>query len=248
MLSGHGFVAEKAGWAKGLAEALAGLPPRAGLAALYGYALCGSEGCDPLIGYAAAAVVEAYMLGEPLDTLLAALPRHARSHVEKALSEAEDAHVRSPASIYAQVALDADALSRMAALGVAHGNKVRRGLGELLQDLAEAMSWAAASDYVLYTSTARRYASKTLRPHTLALAKWVAEELALLGYQAVPRTETGSGGIVSYLDLRRCPCGVAVKEARVKPRPDCIEYILGYECCGDRVEVAICTPESTRIK
>jgi len=248
MLPGHGFVASRAAWAKAAVEAVARLPPRAGLAALYGFSLCSSEGCDPLIGYAAAAAITARLLGAPVDSLLGALPGHARLQVERALQEAEDAHIRSPSSIYAQAGLDADALARVAALGAALPPRPRRGLGELLADLAEAMSWAAASDYVLYTGTARRLASRSLRPHTLAYAKWVAEELAALGYVAQPRTEASSGGIVAYLDLRRCPCGPAAKEVRVKPRRECITYAIRYECCGDRFEVSLCTPESARIR
>jgi len=248
VLAGHRFIAKQAGWAHGLVEAVSRLPPRAGLAALYGYTLCRETGCEPIVGYAAAAAIAAMLDGVSVEGLLARLPGHARSHVERALSEAEDAHVRSPSSIYAQVGLDADALSRMAALGVMHASAPRAGLQGVLQVLANAMSWAAASDYVLYTAAARQLASRTLRPHTLALAKWVGEELGALGFEAAPRTETGSWGIVSYLDLRRCPCGAASKEVAVKPLAACIEYRLVYDCCGERLGVKICTPESTRVK
>lgn len=245
---GLGFLAKEAPWLKGLLEALAGLPPRAWLAGLYGYRLCGGESCDQLLGFAAAAVVEAAALGVEPEPILGQLPRHARLQAERALSEASDAYVRSPGSIYAQVALDADALSRMAALGTAYPASNRRDLGSLLHDAAEAMSWAAASDYVLYTRTARSQASRVLRPHTLAYAKWLAEELSFLGYQLVPRTETGSAGIVSYLDLRRCPCGTPVKDVVVKPMRECIEYRVTYDCCGDRLGFKLCAPESTRIR
>jgi hypothetical protein len=247
-MTGHGFVASAGPWAQRLAEAVAKLPPRIGVAALYGYRLCSSEGCDPVGGYAAAAAIAAMLAGTGYEAVVEPLPRHLRHHVEKALSEAEDAYLRSPSSIYAQVGLDADALSRMDALAAALPLRPRRGLAELLEDLAESMSWAAASDYVLYTSTARNIASRILRPHTLAYAKWVAEELQQLGFEATPRTETGSGVIISYLDLKRCSCGQADKETRVKPRRECIEYTIAYTCCGDRIEVKLCAPESTRIR
>jgi hypothetical protein len=233
-------------WAKRLVSSLRRLPARVALAALYGWRLCASESCDRLIGMAAGAAVEARLLGLKVGEVLEALPRHARFHVEKALAEAEEAHIRSPSTVYGQVALDADALARMGALNAALAGAA--GMQGLLNTLAEAMSWAAASDYVLYTSAARAYASRVMRPHTLAYAKWVAEELAYLGYTAMPRTETGSGGIVSYLDLRRCPCGAAEKEITVKPLAACIEYRIAYRCCRDRLEVRLCTPESTRIR
>lgn len=228
------------GWMKQVAEAARHVP-RAGLAAGYAVALCrGEPGCsvEPVV-----AAVVAFVAGD--RGLLEGLPRGVRAEAERLLGEAEEAYLRSPSRVGAQVLLDADALSRIGVAGLlARG---ARGLGELLQAFAEAMSWAAASDYVLYTRGARGLASR-LKPHTLAAANWVVEELQPLGYRLRPRTETSSGGLVSYLDLVACPCGRAEKTAVVKPRSDCILYSVEYRCCGQGLGFSICTPESTRVK
>lgn len=215
--------------------------PRAGLAAGYAAALCRQEPGCPVEAVVAATV--AFVAGD--RGLLERLPRGVGGEAERLVSEAEEAYLRSPARIGAQVLLDADALSRMGVVGLLLGGS--RGLGDLLQVFAEAMSWAAASDYVLYTRGARGLASR-LKPHTLAAANWVAEELQALGYRLRARTETSSGGLVSYLDLLACPCGRAEKTAAVKPRRECIVYSVSYSCCGEELGFSICTPESTRLK
>ena len=161
--------------------------------------------------------------------------------------EAEEAYLRSPTGVYAQAILDADALSRMAVLGLHTLQPASTLLGRIIAWSLEAMSYAAASDYILYTRTAKKMA-QTYKPHTLAAAKWLSEEMAELGFTLIPRTETSTAGLVAYLDLQRCPCGRAAKEARVKPLRHCIEYHLAYTCCGERIEASICTPESTRLR
>ncbi len=228
------------GWMGPVVEA-ARRVPRAGLAAGYAAALCrGEPGCavEPVV-----AATVAFVVGD--SGLLESLPRGVRVEAERLLSEAGEAYLRSPSRIGAQVLLDADALSRMGVAGLLLRGAA--GLGGVLQVFAEAMSWAAASDYVLYTRGARGLASR-LKPHTLAAANWAAEELQALGYRLRPRTETSSGGLVSYLDLVACPCGRAEKTAAVKPRRECIVYSVSYSCCGEELGFSLCTPESTRIK
>ncbi|NOZ89465.1 MAG: hypothetical protein GXO15_06025 [Crenarchaeota archaeon] len=229
------------GWAATVLEELARCS-RCMTAAVLAAGVCRGEGCDPSIAAVAAGL---YTAGRGAGQ---GLPRHARHHVEAALAEAEEAYLRSPTSVYAQVVLDADALSRMGILGLyslaLHASRLER----LLQVFMEAMSYAAASDYILYTRTARRLAQQLYKPHTMAAAKWVAEELQKLGFTVEPRVETGSAGLVAYLDLQRCPCGRAAKEIYVKPEQRCIRYRVSYSCCGTKLESEVCTPESTRVR
>ncbi len=229
------------GWAAAALEKLARCS-RCMTAAMLATGICRGEGCDPSIAAVAAGLFTAGSSTEP------ELPRHARHHVEAALAEAEEAHIRSPTSIYAQVALDADALSRMGILGFYSLALNASSLEKLLQVFMEAMSYAAASDYILYTRTARRLAQQLYKPHTMAAAKWAAEELQKLGFTLEPRVETGSAGIVAYLDLQRCPCGRATKEIYVKPEQRCIRYRVSYTCCSAKLVSEICTPESTRVR
>ncbi|BES82479.1 hypothetical protein [Pyrodictium abyssi] len=226
---------------------LSGVPPRAVLAAFYAAELCRLENCSEETA-AIAALVYSH---NQADSVLDKAPQHIVHHVRKVLEEAEYAHLRSPSSQYTMVVLDADVLARIGALSLFNRfTEYQASIADMLQAALDILSYAVASDYILYTHSAKKLASR-MKPHTIAYFNWLVEELASLGIKARLRTETTVGGVISYVDLLSCPCGdTIVKEKAVKPAEKCMRYILRYTCrsCGLDVEATTCIPESTRTR
>ncbi|HIQ23754.1 MAG TPA: hypothetical protein EYH50_01735 [Pyrodictium delaneyi] len=226
---------------------LPGVPSRAVLAAFYAAELCRLENCSEETA-AIAALAYAY---HQIDSVVDRIPQHIVHHVRKVLEEAEDAHLRSPSSQYAMVVLDADVLARIGALSLFNRfTEYRASITDMLQAALDILSYTVASDYILYTRSAKKLASR-MKPHTIAYFNWLVEELANLGIKARLRTEATVGGIISYVDLLSCPCGkTIVKEKAVKPAEKCMRYILRYTCrsCGLDVKAATCIPASTRTR
>ncbi|ABM80404.1 hypothetical protein [Hyperthermus butylicus] len=212
------------------------------LALAYAAAICRIEGCDAT--QAAAATVAIVEPGEA-DRLKPAY----RSVADRAAEEAADAALRAPQASYTRVALDADVLSRIGAISLLTGEPAR-SFSELLSVTADALSYAVASDYILYTAAAKRLASR-LKPHTMAYAKWLVEELQELGLRTILRIEAVYEGHIAYLDLLECPCGgKPEKMATLKPLPNCVEYSVSYTCrsCDEEYGFKICIPETTRTR
>ncbi len=213
---------------------------RTKLAVAYAYAICRSEpGCEPR-----EAVWSAVGLGMgrvPRET-----PPGLTSKVLSVLEEADEAAVQPPKTVLARVVLDADALSRSTILSLLAAQPPR-SLEEFLAGIGEALSYAVSLDYILYTRTARAIASR-VKPHTIALARWLAEELAQLGLKLAYRAEAVYEGHIAILDLQECPDtgGKPVREAVLKPLRNCVEYRLTYTCPTMKLEVPICIPETTR--
>lgn len=226
---------------------LEGASPHAILAAFYAARLCRLEGCSE---ETAAAAALAYKKGAE-EVLKAGLPQHIAHHVRGAVEEAEEAYLRSPSSQYAMIILDADALAHIGAFTLFNiSTGYAASLEALLQAALESLSYAVASDYILYTRAAKRLAS-SMKPHTLAYFNWVAEELTSLGMKARVRIESTIGGTVAYLDLETCPCGgETVKDKVVKPLANCTKYIIGFSCsgCGFSARAETCIPETTRAR
>ncbi len=221
--------------------------PRRVLAVLYAYTICSRlEDCVLEASIASALYVEALMENDRLDTSW--LPSHIRVHVERALSDAEDAALRAPSSLYAQIGLDADLLARIGALSML----ATRGLGadnlrDLLAKFAESLSYAYAADYIVYTKPAKSLV-QILRPHTIAMAKWLVEELSLLGIDSSIKAERSAGGLVAYIDIRSCLGARASKLVSVKPSSNCVIFKLDYECILGNMGYKICIPETTRTR
>ena len=227
-------------------RALEAAGPLGGLAASYAASICRGPGCVPeAAALTALALVAAREEGR-VPGWVERLPRHLAPHVARGVEEALDAYLRSPTSPYAQAALDAEALSWMG--GVSGLLASAGSLGEMLGYLANAMTYAVALEYILYTASARSI-GRVLKPHTMALAKWAVEELAYHGIRAVQRVERSTAGLVGYVEVLECPCGRASKEVVVKPRRECIEYRVEMGCgeCGS-YRFTVCTPESNRVK
>ena len=229
-----------------VSRALDGAGPLGALAASYAASICRGLNCLPEAAALAALALEAARREGRVPGWVEDLPRHLAPHVARGVEEALDAYLRSPSSPYAQAALDAEALSWMG--GVSGLLASATGLGEMLGYLANAMTYAAALDYIIYTAPARSM-GRTLKPHTMALAKWVVEELAYHGLRAAQRVERSSAGLVGYVDILGCPCGRASKDVTVKPHRECIEYRVSINCgeCGS-YRFSVCTPESNRVK
>lgn len=221
------------------------ISPRRTLATLYASSICNRlSDCSSATGTIAGLYIEALIEGERLDT--SGLPSHIRVHIERALSEVEDAALRAPTSLYAQIGLDADLLSRMGAVSL-----LSRGSATRLRDFfalfAEALSYAYASDYIVYTKPAKSLI-QVLKPHTIAMAKWAIEELASLGISASIKAERTAGGLVAYIDIHECLGSRVSKLASIKPTSNCILYRLNYECTLGTIEYELCIPESTRTR
>jgi len=219
--------------------------PRRILATLYSYSICNRLGdCSSATGAIAGLYVEALIEGEQLDT--SSLPGHIRVHIERALSEVEDAALRAPTSLYAQIGLDADLLARIGAVSLLSRGPVT-GLRDFFAMFAEALSYAYASDYIVYTKPAKSLV-QLLKPHTIAMAKWVVEELSSLGISASIKAERTAGGLIAYIDIHECLGSRASKLASVKPTSNCVLYRLSYECSLGAIEYELCIPESTRTR
>jgi len=228
-------------------ELLSGAPQHAVLTAFYAAKLCELENCSKEIA-AVAALACSYPRA---TTIIDKLPHHIAHHVRKVLEEADDVHLRSPSSQYTMIVLDADVLARIGALSLFNQlTAYHATITDMLQAALNSLSYAVASDYIIYTQSAKKLASR-MKPHTIAYFNWLVEELANLGIKARLRTESTVGGIVSYIDLLSCPCSeTVVKDIAVKPTEKCMRYTLHYTCrsCDFNAEVSTCIPESTRTR
>jgi hypothetical protein len=223
--------------------------PRKALAAIYAHKICSNlkecriEIALPVTLYAIATISKEHV------EIIGKLPKHIQQHIERALREVEDAAIRAPTSIYAQVALDADVLSRIGALSLMLRKVQVQDISTFLGFVAEALSYAYASDYILYTKPARQMI-QILKPHTIAYAKWLIEELGLIGVTATIKADRTPEGLVAYIDLIRCLNERVFKLATLKPSRDCTRYIVEYECklLENKIRYEICVPESTRTR
>lgn len=220
---------------------------RRALAVLYAYVICNRLGdCMAEASIATALYVEALMENDRLDT--SKLPSHIRVHVERALDEVEDAALRAPSSLYAQISLDADLLSRIGAVSILATKRLNKSnLRDLLAQFAESLSFAYAADYIVYTKPAKTLI-QILKPHTIAMAKWLVEELALIGIDSTIKAERSAGGLVAYIDIRTCLGSRASKLVSIKPSSKCVLFRLNYECVLGSMEYEICVPETTRTR
>lgn len=212
--------------------------------------ICSIEGCDKNI---AAMTTIAYLLRRASENI--AFPYNIKDYVDglevhdtvkRYVDEALEAYMRAPANLYARVALDAEVLAHLGMVNLLYSCSIN--LVEMLNKLTLSLTYAAAADYVLYTATARKLATK-LKPHTLAAVKWFSEELREHEFHIVPRLEQTPAGIIGYMDVVACPCGRAVKDITMKPRRNHIAYIIEISCgkCGE-FKYEIIVPESTRLK
>ncbi|BEP18507.1 hypothetical protein PYJP_18590 [Pyrofollis japonicus] len=232
-------------------SALKGLvkDPRKALAVMYAHKICSNlDGCRAEIALPVT-LYTIIAIGKEHIEISDKLPKHIQQHIERALREVEDAAVRAPTSIYAQVALDADALSRIGALSLVLRKIQMQDISTFLGFMAEALSYAYASDYILYTKPARQMI-QILKPHTIAYAKWLIEELSLIGITATIKADRTPEGLVAYIDLIQCLNERSFKLATLKPSRNCTRYIVEYECrlLGNKIQYEICVPESTRTR
>ncbi len=212
--------------------------------------ICSIEGCDKNI---AAMTTITYLLRRASENVafldgikdqIGELEVH--DAVKRYVDEALEAYMRAPASLYARVALDAEVLAHLGIVNLLYS--CSNDLAAMLNKLTLSLTYAAAADYVLYTAAARKLATK-LKPHTLAAAKWFAEELYEHEFHIVPRLEQTPAGIIGYMDVVACPCGRAVKDITMKPRQNHVAYIIEISCgkCSE-FKYEIIVPESTRLK